>query len=442
MSERPLRLISSRLSLTELAVSGFKSIKSELRLNISPLTILAGANSTGKSSAIQPLLLLKQTLEVYYDPGPLLLSGSHLSFSEASQLFYKSETRFEIEIELHGERRLRLYFEIKNKKKRRGLEIIQMDVKDNRVDLQLRPGMSREEIFQVMADNESTDEEVNRALDFPGSDRVEVRRNRCFLEIVPSAIYYSIGRFAFAEFLQSIIHLPGLRGNPERTYPVSNVGSVFPGTFEKYTASVIAQWETNKDARLNQLAQQLVNLGLTWKVEAKVLDDTKVELKVARTPKPQQGGARDMVNVADVGFGVSQTLPVLVALLVAKKGQLVYIEQPELHLHPRAQIAMAEVLASAARRGVRVVIETHSSLLLLGIQTLIAEQKLDADLVKLHWFKRNETGETTVTSGDIDRTGAFGAWPEDFGDVSLEAERRFLDASETRLLETSENEEE
>ena len=80
-----------------------------------------------------------------------------------------------------------------------------------------------------------------------------------------------------------------------------------------------------------------------------------------------------MVSIADVGFGVSQVLPVLVALIVAEPGRLVYLEQPELHLHPRAQVALAQVLAAAAKRGVRVVAETHSSLLLLAVQTLVAE---------------------------------------------------------------------
>ncbi len=139
-----------------------------------------------------------------------------------------------------------------------------------------------------------------------------------------------------------------------------------------------------------------------------------------------------MVSIADVGVGVSQTLPVLVALQVAKPGQLVYIEQPEIHLHPRAQTAMAQVLANAAQRGVRVVAETHSSLLILGIQTLVAEGKLAPELVKLHWFERRN-GRTEITSRDLDEAGAFGDWPEDFADVTLEAESRYLNAAEEHL---------
>ena len=74
-----------------------------------------------------------------------------------------------------------------------------------------------------------------------------------------------------------------------------------------------------------------------------------------------------MVSIADVGFGVSQVLPVLVALTSREiRDSLVYLEQPELHLHPNAQVALAQMLADAAKRGVRVVAETHSSLLLIG----------------------------------------------------------------------------
>jgi len=110
------------------------------------------------------------------------------------------------------------------------------------------------------------------------------------------------------------------------------------------------------------------------------------------------------------------------------------IEQPEIHLHPRAQTAMAQVLADAAMRGVRVVAETHSSLLLLGIQTLVAEGKLPPELVKLHWFTRGEDGTTTIKSADLDEGGAFGDWPEDFDDVTLNAQSRYLDAAERRLV--------
>lgn len=217
---------------------------------------------------------------------------------------------------------------------------------------------------------------------------------------------------------------------------MTGVGPMFEGTFEKYTASLIERWQTEKqEEKISTLSVSLENLGLTWKVSAKRLNDAQVEIQVGRTPRAEKS-ARDTVNIADVGFGVSQTLPVLVALLVAEPGQLVYIEQPEIHLHPRAQTAMAQILAEAANRGVRVVVETHSSLLLLAIQTLVAEEKLLPEKVKLHWFERGKDGATNIRSADLDETGAFGDWPEDFADVSMNAQRRYLDAAEAKLLES------
>src|SRR5579864_3936465 len=71
--------------ITKIAVEGFKSIAKRQEIEIAPLTILAGANSSGKSSIMQPLLLLKQTLEAQYDPGPLLISGPNVKFTSTKQ---------------------------------------------------------------------------------------------------------------------------------------------------------------------------------------------------------------------------------------------------------------------------------------------------------------------------------------------------------------------
>lgn len=156
-----------------------------------------------------------------------------------------------------------------------------------------------------------------------------------------------------------------MRGNPERTYKTTAVESEFPGNFEEYIASVVNHWQVTENPRTKALEKALENLGLTWKVTAKRINDTQVALQVGRLTCGIESKDQDLVNIADVGFGISQVLPVLVALLAVEPGQLVYLEQPEIHLHPRAQVALAQVLADAANRGVRVVVETHSELFLL-----------------------------------------------------------------------------
>jgi hypothetical protein len=301
--------------------------------------------------------------------------------------------------------------------------------------LRLYKGMSKEEI-------QSAYERAYRKVLSNGAATVTptLTQNRCFLKLsarlkgedVLEPVRLIRYETLLEDAIQRLIHLPGLRGNPERDYPVTAVGPTFPGTFEYYVASLIEHWQGDDDKqRLERLYADLARLGLTRKVVVRRKNDTQIELLVNRF---LHGEREDMVSLADVGLGVSQALPVVVALQAAQPGQLVYIEQPEIHLHPRAHYRMAEVLADAAIEGKRLVIETHSSLLLRGIQTLVAESKLPAELVKLHWFRLLENGSTHITSADLDETGAFGDWPEDFHTVTLDSETRYLNAAEAKLL--------
>ncbi len=415
--------------ITKIAVKGFKSIAEECEIDIRPLTILAGANSSGKSSIMQPLLLLKQTLEAPYDPGPLLIDGPNVQFTSAAQFLStltngKKTDRLEVRIETYKSNVLnavRTTF----KKGKNGIEIGAMTKENSGYaePLTLYPEMSPEEI-KSLGQQDST----FRHLDI-------VKRSRCFLYLGSQD---SINRhevtYGFGSYFLNTIYLPGLRGTPERTYKQTGTGPQYPGTFEYYTASIIHEWQETTNERLKVLTDALYILGLTGKVRTQKIGDVGIEVQVGR---PLQDGTdeADMVSIADVGFGVSQVLPVIVALIAAEPGQLVYLEQPELHLHPRAQIALAQVLADAAKRGVRVVAETHSSLLLLGIQTLIAEGNLSPELVKLNWFTRRADGVTEVNSADLDKTGAYGEWPEDFADVSLHAQSSYIKAARSRFVE-------
>jgi predicted ATPase len=425
--------------ITRISVSGFKSIADEQSIEVRPLTILAGANSSGKSSIMQPLLLLKQTLEASYDPGALRLDGPNVRFTSAEQfLTYIGRGQhtdvFSVGIEARGNTSLTIYF-----RKQAGKPIEVQRNKSIGGDYEdiIRADMTSDEIKSIFR------AEHLAVLTGTRIERLEatISRDRFFLgfsfrrhgERAPRYTAYRYSREA-ARYIRGMIYIPGLRGNPERTYVLAAVGSTFPGTFENYAASVIAKWQAENDIdNLEGVSQDLNELCLTSKVSAIPLNDTQVELQVARLPQ-MKGRANDMVSIADVGLGVSQTLPVVVALREAKPGQLVYLEQPEIHLHPRAQTAMAKVLADAARRGVHVVAETHSALLILGIQTLVAEGNLAPELVKLHWFERKE-GMTKIRSADLDATGSFGDWPEDFADVELEAQSRYLDAVEARAAQ-------
>jgi hypothetical protein len=430
-----------------IAVQGFKSIAEKQEIEFRPLTILAGANSSGKSSFMQPLLLLKQTLESAGDPGALLLDGPNVRFTSAVQLLSRkipvtNDRPFSVHLDLSQGDSLEICFKIKRGE---GLDVARMiysSPQQNTIDIV--PGMSSDEISGLLPD--SLKEVLMKfAVKNNNHSQWAVSRDRCFLgfnldlqKSRKSSMKFWAGHLfspgtQFIPFIQSIIHLPGLRGNPLRNYPKTGIGPHFPGTFEMYVANLIYNWQQNGDKKLAQLGQELEALGLTWKVTAKAIADTQVELQVGRLPHSQRGGAHDLVSIADVGFGVSQSLPVLVALIVAQPGQMVYLEQPEIHLHPKAQRLLAHTLCRAATRGVMLVVETHSSLLLREIQTLIARKEIARENVRLHWFERNEDGSTKVTTADIDENGAYGDWPQDFDTTELDTERSWLDAVEKKL---------
>lgn len=429
--------------IQSIAIEGYKSLRSRKEISTPPLTVIAGVNSSGKSSIMQPLLLLKQTVDAAYDPGPLQLDGPNVSITSVDQILSRGAsaasrvTSFSVELCIDGQR-TKAKFSRDAAGNLRVAEYTSFFVSGQSEPVTLREGMTDSTLRKIFTPALKKNE-------FPASilkrkeTKLSVVRDRFNLHVglslhsgdTAATLPLTLGGADLSSEVSRIIHLPALRGNPKRTYRTAAIEGRYPGTFDTYTAGIISYWQNNgRTEKLNQLKKDVEELGLTWKVEARQLDDTQVELLVGRLPHARQGGARDLVNIADVGFGVSQTLPVVVALLAADPGQTVYLEQPEIHLHPRAQLHFAQLVNRALNRGVRVIIETHSSLLIRAVQTMIARDELNANDVALHWFTRSlVTGETEISTAELSPDGAFGDWPEDFDDVYLGSEAAYLDAA-------------
>jgi predicted ATPase len=421
----PLELKSR--GLAEIGVGGFKSFANLTKIELGALSILAGANSSGKSSIMQPLLLMKQTLEAPYDPGILLLDGPNVKFTSSEQflstqsLSEENFKGFQVFIGVnHFSFQSEFQWSIEH-----GLSSYSQTYTLGEEEIVLRLNMESSEIHAAAPFGF-----------FLSKHPAQVSRKRCFLIVQQGNGSHLITSEIFADVFRSMIHVPGVRSNPERIYKTAATdGDTFSGLFENYVVSVVDRFQKQEPEKLAQLQSHLQKLGLTDTIQTQRLNETQLELRVGRVP----GNSMDTVNIADVGFGVSQVLPVVVALLVAQPGQLVYIEQPEIHLHPRAQIALAEIFAEAINRGVQVVVETHSELFLLSIQTLVAENRIAPEDVKLHWFTRSADGLSTVTTAELDETGAFGDWPEDFGSTALGLTNRYLSSAEKKLWNSANN---
>jgi predicted ATPase len=429
--------------LTAIEVTGFKSAIDPVRVNFRDITILAGVNSAGKSTIMQPMLLIKQTIEKPFDPGALAIDGPLARFTNADQFFSHRVSKdaaqeFRVRFENGAVKTTFTY----GRSASAGIDLTNMSFSRGKKEYswENRQALTKdhESIVDALALDGRFLRDYLKHLPFNlrvGRDRVVLAVGQQLPGNGPSArthFFFFSPATNVVDEVQNLIYLPGLRGNPERHYLISAGGPQYPGNFNDYVASIIHLWTTTADDRLKRLENNLKHLGLTWRVTTRAVDDTRVEVRVGRLPAAARGGARDTVNIADVGFGVSQTLPVLVALLAARRNQIVFIEQPELHLHPRAQVALADIIIQAAEQGVRPVIETHSSLLLLALQAAIAEGRISPDRVSLNWFTRDSIGQTHVAEAQIGEDGSYGDWPEDFGAIELELQDRYMTLVERR----------
>jgi hypothetical protein len=199
--------------ITRIAVEGFKSIAKRQEIEIAPLTILAGANSSGKSSIMQPLLMLKQTLEATYDPGPLKLDGPNVRFTSADEFLSRTEnteaSRLRVEI-ASGQ----LDFEVtfaKNLQQR--LDVIEEAYCVRGSSISLRPGMSSQELQEAAQRFEPTKSFAHHKLSIVHERFILYPRIKD--SSYPLALDYP------SPFIQGVIHVPSLRGNPSRAYPVA-----------------------------------------------------------------------------------------------------------------------------------------------------------------------------------------------------------------------------
>ena len=121
----------------------------------------------------------------------------------------------------------------------------------------------------------------------------------------------------------------------------------------------------------------------------------------------------------NVGFGISYGLPVVVSLLAARAGELIIIENPESHIHPRGQAELGKLIAKVAMNGVQVIVETHSDHILNGIRVAVKENEIEEDKVVLFYFERiieDDEQYSKVTNIEIDKNGELSAYPKDMMD--------------------------
>ena len=216
-------------------------------------------------------------------------------------------------------------------------------------------------------------------------------------------IAFSFAQRAIADALAKTLYLGPFRQSPRRSYPTRGASPNQVGAEGESTIPLLANEAVQSKARphINQIAGWLAMMKLGSKVDiSRVATSDLFDVSV-RLPD----GAD--FPIADLGYGLSQVLPVLAQLSFAPEGATLLFEQPELHLHPLAQRPLASVFIDAVRkRDVHIIAETHSPHLFGQFQREVREQHLQPDEIALYRVSRND-GKTHIEPIFIDGNGDF-----------------------------------
>jgi predicted ATPase len=411
-------------------------------LTIKPLTILLGANNGGKSSVLSPLLLLAQTLastdrEVPLLPfGPLIDLGSYKDFVHLHQT--ERDIFFGVRFHTHKSRKklkpvgeyppggIELTFGAGESADLLRLKRIEV------TDIYNRPYFSRE----ATKDGFSLEGPMSLGAMKSGESRAIGAAEPFNFLFSPNDVLYELNNEApkdqeakretfskdFSHYLRAIgftyrfvcallddlSYVGPLRAKLSRFYRVSPEKPETVGSQGEHAANLFRRRKSLKP----EVDAWVKRFEFGDELRCSELTDDLFQLVFK--------SGDEQTNVADAGFGASQVLPLIVQAVAAPHDSLTIAEQPEIHLNPRLQCILADLFVEMAMSGHRIVVETHSEHLIVSLRRLVAEGRIDPDLVGLYFVERSSAASSireipVSANGNIDRQ----AWPAGFFEDGL-----------------------
>lgn len=206
-----------------------------------------------------------------------------------------------------------------------------------------------------------------------------------------------------------VAYIGPIRAVPSRFYPISG-STPAVGVVGEGTSARLATWKERHSAKITVLKEALVGLQLASEINAHV--ELEQFLKIMVKPF----GRTYTDSIADVGFGVSQALPYLVADADLPRFGTLIINQPEIHLHPSSQALLGDYFAARIHSR-QYVIETHSEYLLNRIRLLVAKGKISSKQVRLIYCGVDDKGGSTIHNIVVEKDGSLSGAPRDFFDT-------------------------
>lgn len=354
------------MKIDTVSIQNFKSLK-DVTLELGDITLLTGVNSCGKSSFIQTLLLLKQNEDrINMVKNPIVnIKGDYLDLGNKRDILFQEAFDENISIKVSS-------------KKRTG------SFSFNNQDLKMMadfPLLGLEESFNLFNDD----------FQYITTDR-----------IAPSITY----GLSDENIEQNII---GIQGEYTAHYLAKNKHKQIQIEALKHPNSKTKQLLENVSLWLGDISDGI-------EVKAKVYEELQnVNLTYSYTYGETTTNDFTPLNI---GFGITYSLPIIVAIIKSKPGDLLIIENPESHLHPAGQAKIAELCAIAAANNVQILIETHSDHFLNGLRVSTKKKAIKPEQSQIYYFRKEKNAlETIVENLRIDENGRINQeWPKGFFD--------------------------
>ncbi|WP_420125538.1 DUF3696 domain-containing protein [Longimicrobium sp.] len=440
--------------LKQLGLENFKSWRSIGGLGLAPITGLFGTNSSGKTSIIQALLMMKQTVEssdrkqvlnLGDDSDPVRLGTFremlhqgkgpfefNLHWTLPQELTIPDPARPDATMFSGTEMNFCTRIHAAGNKGRMRVERLEYRFADRTFAMRRKERQEHSYELEATGSGFGFKRLRGRAWDLP--DPV---KSYGFPDQVKA--YYQNASFlsdlalAFEEQMNRVYYLGPLRDYPKREYTWAGAEPADMGQRgERVVDALMASQEQPRISRgkgtkaftvQEYVGYWLKELGL---VHSFSVEPITPESNLYRVWITRSAGAPPVL-ITDVGFGISQILPVLTICYYVPEGSTILLEQPEIHLHPAVQSGLADVFIDAMkRRRVQLVLESHSEHLLRRLQRRMAEEQISPEQVALY-FAHDEQGMSRLNPLEVDEFGNIRNWPPNFfgdemGDLAAMAE--------------------
>ena len=422
--------------ISKIHLKNFKALRDTGELEIKPITFLVGPNSSGKTSLIKAILALRQTVRSQDPHTPLILDDDYINLGSYRDAVFGHDERNEVFIGFEaGENRWEIVFSVYRSGNNQGaIYLKSLDFDGKNIPLPQKEGgkIAKKNInfsirkkgrggghFITTEDEKDFDEQPIELLKFYGILFKKYKDPSKYLKYLwahPSLLFANMvaGNLIEAIF-KNIHHIGPSREEPERTYTATGAspsevgkwgeGSVNILLLEKDIREKVREWLKNFEISLDFDLEELMGKSGGSNIYKMMLSDPNTKTEV---------------SLADVGFGASQILPIIVEGFNAPKNALLMIEQPEIHLHPRAQGTMGDLLVDIANfNEKKLIVETHCDLLIRRVCKNILQGNIDHTNVVIYYFEPTESG-TEIKTITINKNGQFENFPDGFFEESFE----------------------